>query len=743
MIKYKIGTEFLDQFDSNSSFAITKAVSKIGEINLRHGDRSTGFKVPLTAKNTKLLNYVTIINSSTSNQSFQRIQGKLVEDDVVISDGYFQVTKFNPYKKEVDMRFYGGNTDWFSELKDRKINESYTDENNYNVNDILNVIISPQKIEESFINDLSESYPYKFFLVDNNRDTERNTLNDITLDTTVRDWQIGVSQGVIFNRIMDSIGIKTKGNIFNDPKYYKTLISGSKDLEILSNKVNYTDFIEMSENKQFLQTDIYSNLSFTENSFLSNEWSGDTVILNGDCSNAIINFEVNFSGPNSFTSRELTYKVIKNIGQLNESQILEITIPLTAIVQVPNSSGGVVGFSSYYAVDDVDLSTSFIDGDTITVQYKTNIQDNVPNVDYYAADLTNGTNPTPTIPFFEFILEDYVKPTTGNEVLPDISQADFIKDTLIQFGAISQYDVKTKTLTCNKFDIIDDNKRNAINWSSRVDLSSLPNVNLTKVLSNYGKKSFFKYNEVDDSDVLNTLYKAITNYQLGDGFIEIDNGFLTDEKDIYTSPYSPTIMVGTFPFSNDDPNNRANFFLPFVPLYTRTAIDEWEENDIGAKKYLYVDDVNIMNAYRGSTEFINIDDVTQIASMPLVYFDKSDYPYNYDSIINDYKEGLSFGKLIELNKNDNNGQILENTNTSTTNSTSTLLNQYYSFQKSVLNKPIYLEINLMLTSLDVQNVDFFTPIFLNFGLDSGYYYIDEISQYKGQDKSTKVKLVKI
>ena len=55
-----------------------------------------------------------------------------------------------------------------------------------------------------------------------------------------------------------------------------------------------------------------------------------------------------------------------------------------------------------------------------------------------------------------------------------------------------------------------------------------------------------------------------------------------------------------------------------------------------------------------------------------------------------------------------------------------------------------MEIYLRLSPIDVQNVDFFTPIFLDFNLDSGgYYYIDEISQYKGQDQSTKVKLVKI
>ena len=40
MIKYKIEGQYLDQFQ-DEEFAVTKAISKIGEIDLRHGDFST------------------------------------------------------------------------------------------------------------------------------------------------------------------------------------------------------------------------------------------------------------------------------------------------------------------------------------------------------------------------------------------------------------------------------------------------------------------------------------------------------------------------------------------------------------------------------------------------------------------------------------------------------------------------------------------------------------------------------
>ena len=47
-------------------------------------------------------------------------------------------------------------------------------------------------------------------------------------------------------------------------------------------------------------------------------------------------------------------------------------------------------------------------------------------------------------------------------------------------------------------------------------------------------------------------------------------------KDIYESPYSPTIMGATFPSS--DPTKIGyqigNLYLPFLPLYNFTGVDE-------------------------------------------------------------------------------------------------------------------------------------------------------------------------
>ena len=73
----------------------------------------------------------------------------------------------------------------------------------------------------------------------------------------------------------------------------------------------------------------------------------------------------------------------------------------------------------------------------------------------------------------------------------------------------------------------------------------------------------------------------------------------------------------------------------------------------------------------------------------------------------------------------------------------TLLDKYYNLQNKILNAPIFLSINLDLKDLDIEKIDFLTPIWIETQIDSGYYYINEISQYKGDGSTTKVNLIKI
>ena len=110
---------------------------------------------------------------------------------------------------------------------------------------------------------------------------------------------------------------------------------------------------------------------------------------------------------------------------------------------------------------------------------------------------------------------------------------------MFRYGVVSNYDSKKRVLTLNKFESLNDNKRNAINYTNKIDLSKDITIDFTKAVQNYFKTSFVRYLP-DDNDTQLRLFKTVAKNGLGDGVINIDNDNLSDEGDVFTSKYSAT-----------------------------------------------------------------------------------------------------------------------------------------------------------------------------------------------------------
>ena len=126
MIQLIVQGQELDLF-KEEVFAISKAVSKVGEFDLRFGDVSIAFNVPLTAKNNAIFRYISNLNNDNIG-AFKRFEGEIREDDALLSAGYYQVLSANSDSKQIKIRFYGGNSDWFDLIRDRFINVEYPKE---------------------------------------------------------------------------------------------------------------------------------------------------------------------------------------------------------------------------------------------------------------------------------------------------------------------------------------------------------------------------------------------------------------------------------------------------------------------------------------------------------------------------------------------------------------------------------------------------------------------------------------
>jgi len=151
------------------------------------------------------------------------------------------------------------------------------------------------------------------------------------------------------------------------------------------------------------------------------------------------------------------------------------------------------------------------------------------------------------------------------DFLPVLNQADFVRDIMFRYGYVSQYDANSETVTFNKFDEVEFNKKNAVDWSKGVDLTIEPQTNFTEVLEGYNKRNNIGYSE-DSDDIVLQLWRLTLKIGLGTAVIDIESDYLTGESDLYISPFSPTGQRLTFPFVLGD-SSASNWVIPYMPMY--------------------------------------------------------------------------------------------------------------------------------------------------------------------------------
>ena len=698
MINLFVRGEKLDLF-KNEVFAVSKAVSKLGEFDLRHGDVSINFNVPATSRNNTIFKNISDLNNFNKN-AFKRFEGYLEEDESIISSGFFQVLSIDPYNSKIETRFYGGNSDWFDLIKQRDINGTYLlkepnpNQKSYNLQR-LNHILDTDAIVDSFLNDDG----YYYFPVENGKNNNKSDNNFVTSD-----FQLGVFQHTIFKEIFDSIGIKTKGTLFNDPLFYNVLVNQPSDLSEFE-KQNNNKLFTQNDGKKISQT-VYEPISFVNND-QDTQWNGNTFTSEFDIDDLDFDFRfVAIRGnafPGSYGSLELKIEFTIN------------GVPQTDILTTLSESDSELKNGIYYAVfgEESEIFNNVKIGDT----FKFSIINNggTPLGLWQTKDFFYGNNQRA---YLKYELTGANTPYNITNAIPKINQASFVKDVMFRNGVISQFDSKKRELTLNKFQNIQDNKPKAVDYTNKIDLSKPPVFNFTKVLNKFKKTSKIIYKQ-DDNDTLMSLFKSVYKRNLGDAVITIDNDNLTGEGDIYESEFSATLQVSTMD---------SNFYLPSIRIFKPTDGGEFEFQELEPKLLIRTTPLSV-NHYSNTYNDININGTIRGAT-GYAFFAKQLLSTNEVTVtdLNNNLETLAF----------------QNINQSTTNYIGrTLIEKNYGLYFNILNNPIHLSINLNLKALDIEKIDFFKPVFLNFSLDSGYYYLDNVSQYKGDGTTTTIELVKI
>ena len=695
MIQMIINGQTLDLF-KNEVFALSKAISKLGEFDLRHGDVSIKYKLPITNKNASILGYVTNLNNYNKSV-FNRLEGELRQDESILSSGYFQVLKINP-RKSIEIRFYGGNSDWFDLINDRDINKTYENVlGNPNLKSYDLSFLNHSFTDENIVSSWDKENGYFYFPTDNGQNFGKD--NNI-FDKT--DFQCGIFQHTIFKEIFDSIGIKLEGSLFKDPLFFNTLLNQPLDInELFDKQNNLKRFRPPLQNLTGLGPSSLTPVIFNENDF-DPQWSGTvfTAEYNIDSAGFIIELittkninldRINFEIKLNNVVIESSFMTVNNLQYNNNND----TTTFNALTREFNDNGG-------------DFNSLSI-GDTLEFLF----QGNFPESGGTTVQIVD-SNGQGARSRFEYELDGVITPFTFNEIIPQINQADFVKDVMFRNGVISQFNAKSRILTLNKLQDIENNKGVAVDYSDKIDISKPVSYDFTKILNGFKKTSRINYKQ-DNNDIQMRTFKAVNKVNLGDAVIDIKNDNLSGEGVIYESPFAGTLTGQSFLENLGNQKLIENFYIP-VCRYRIPNSGEFESQDLQPRLFVKAGkiDVSIISNFNN----ISFDGLkTQVG---YAYFAKESRNFDLDS----FQDTLSFDNISEK---------------TTDYIGTTLLQKNYELYVSILNNPIQLDINLNLKPLDVEKLDFMKPIWL---IDS-YYYINNLSQYKGDGTTTKIQLVKI
>jgi len=699
MIQLIVQGQELDLF-KDEVFAISKAVSKVGQFDLRFGDVSIGFNVPLTAKNNAIFRYISNLNNDNLG-AFKRFEGQIKEDDAILSSGFYQVLNTNNNKKQIKIRFFGGNSDWFDLIKDRFINVEYEKQignpnsTTYSLRDL-----DSEFAESTIIASKDNTDGYFYFLADTGLDSNRT--NNIFTD---KDFQLGVFEHTIFKRIFDSVGIKVQGSIFSDPLFYQTIITAATDLSEFADGTNNSKRYNVTLNpSQYVSG---ANQSFEPISFNINDtdtqWNGTKYTALGAADN------FTFSG-RIVTNRSATFW---NVGNAQ----IDINFKKNGLIVGSTSITPDGGLSTDLSLtfDEFDYSYGIIAAnDELEVEYRATL----PDTNFSPLVVKNGRY-LYLESALSYSLEGAVLPFDINTAVPKIKQSDFVKDIMFRLGVISTYNSKKRILSFDKFQNVENNKIQSLDYTDKIDVSKDIEIDFNKIVENYFKTSFIRYKE-DENDTQLRLFKTVAKNGLGDGQINIDNDNLTDEGDIFVSQYAATKDTLTMPLTGSS----FNFYLPYIPVYLGDSSQDVQP------RILIANQNTPINAISDSFSDIEFSGGGTYSNVGYAFFAKqitSEYGITNNVLdTNDFT--LSFENFTQA------GQTYFGT---------TLLEKNYDLYRKILNNPIYVPIYLNLTNLDVQNYNPLIPIWLDFSLDSGYYYFEEISQYKSDGSTTKCNLIKI
>lgn len=282
------------------------------------------------------------------------------------------------------------------------------------------------------------------------------------------------------------------------------------------------------------------------------------------------------------------------------------------------------------------------------------------------------------VPFTNDALPNVFNTTVGvTDLLPDMTQTEFVKAFMQMFGLFPQTDQVAKNVNYFQLQDVVDNQDQAVNLSAKMDVSSKPLIKYSA--GSYGQVNRLRYSQ-DDLGI-----------NVGAGTIDIDDETIVGERVLFNLPFAPTVRA---------PGLEATAIVPLI-------------NKIVGGVFATSTKPRVLIMRRGS----NVGNLPQITN-GVDYTDGSttiniaanDLPYcHYDT------GGLP---IVSLSFGNNTGRT-----------DGLISNHYGEAFESMFTRPKTLQQNFKLNQVYISSIDHSLPVFIE--SMSEFFYLDSVNKYIG------------
>lgn len=669
----------LADLSDDSPIALSFQINNLADVKNQQGNTSNQFKLPLTQRNRQLLGFPDDI-AFTTTLPYRQIPAKVIQDGLEIIP--YGIAELNGIEQDMaNITILSGNVDFFDAIDGNlyDMGDSTSKWSNYGTNLVWKTYDHTWDLD-SVANSQTKTDGWIWPVVDYGL----ISTSDFTTPIDVHYQRPGFFIKTAIDLLLKAAGYKGKGSLLSDPLCPLLICQFSNSsFDHGTDEQNNPDYrsiqVQTGQNLSFSHPNANNPTGYIPFSvILADQSHSYRPLSDGYFAAEITKITASFSFSLTFTSSNPSHASYssKLAIQIRLFDLNDSSVNTVLTEQVFNYADRGNGNAIIATNQTISFDTVLQAGQNLKVTYEfsgfTGSSFNLQAGATFAV-----TNKIQTVQFGQTV--------QCERILPDVSQKDFLKDTLQRFGIICQTDNANKTISFNSFRDIVNNIPIAKDWTDKcIDQGK----QVSFQLGNYAQVNYMQY-KTD---------KNILPLKFGWSQLNIDDQTLPATGTLFESIFGVTLnrpfYGGTISQITmiDDTSTSNDFTIGVSP---RILIDQKLDLAASGKTVTFTDGTN--------TRVIN-----DYISTP--YFFKQDAPALYSD---QGKGSLLFDDL----------RI-----------------RYYPELEKILTRAKKVVRYFSLNPRDILELDLLIPIYLQ--QDSAYYYINKIDSWrKGQP--CKVELVKL